>query len=717
MANKDTVSMLDILNTELLALVEYARMYPTKIDTDPNSNYYFADTVQRLAEIEVNAKLGDVDSTDANKKQKYDDAVAKLKDNTRAASLIYGATKNQKALNSLYKVAGSLSSLIIGDKSMKTDTSAMYSGTNEITDTGVNFFVPKAEVDRRLRRKMRFADALNDVINGKTGYLCNYPMNQDNPDRCTYIGGAKQGLIELLGDGTTRGVLPACGIEGELVQNHHASSMLKYEIKLDAENTEKFKEQLLAPYNSLGPTNVRSHLVFTRRGGGDTKTLTDLSASDTEKPEEGREHGNSVEGQMEDAFNRMRDEMISGSDHPEDKFDASLKLKRGMIAKLIPLLKSTSGKMLAEFKVPDGVKFPDKSVDPSIRDRDRPKCVDAVSKFYCRLAQLAKVPVSEKTYHNADTVFTIVEPDKYMTDAYDIIAVLGEKLPLVANNEYNFRILENAVLGIRAFLNVAEANLKVIYGSMANVGENADVTVMANEKKAVSDARTRLADYMENPVISIGSRFVTRDDIMKDMGGGSDSGIDMPDNVRKACSVVSDLEYKINTSRSASSLPSEEEWDNAKEAFNTVLAYYKNWITVQLWLRNLLNTRIEVNGKPAVIGDLHDMMSSRDNSLPYDLMKVANMVDEVTEMCSSAKTLPDEETRAMVSNQISTLLGINSFGGVQPKMVKPEKQMPATAPVKENVGATQVNVPEPAADTENKDDDSIFDELDFGEMD
>ena len=202
MAGKNrTVSDRDILNTELLALIEYARhtgvnnINTKKISEENQTNLQTA----IIKWVECLNDMGyDYDKSGSlvhPEDQEDVDAFNKKADQVGEglAKLVYGACVNNDALGKLYGRLGSLKSIVANDKRLNDHTNEIHGTTDEVSATARNFFIPSSIVHKYERfmradgKNVNMSDVLGKAI--AEGGLCNYDMGQENPNGCTYIDG------------------------------------------------------------------------------------------------------------------------------------------------------------------------------------------------------------------------------------------------------------------------------------------------------------------------------------------------------------------------------------------------------------------------------------------------------------------------------------------------------------------------------------------------
>jgi hypothetical protein len=255
-AEKDKVSMQSVLNIELLALIEYARMTGAKV----NENELKA-ALQSEVKILIDHKLG----TDPDKEIVYQTAVARndsdavwsdvmrsianaLYDN--GTDLTDDTKSNQKA--NIYKYVGSAYASVVNNKRVTSVLQGELHEHTGLTPKDIVYFIPNVCIQKLTSAGMSVTKAIAALCkNNENAALCSYKRKaEENKDAkhkgkksqvdYSFINGSLGGLKALAGVDHNPGVLSLIGIQGTLMRSHGGPTT--YTIKLDKANTDTLNE-------------------------------------------------------------------------------------------------------------------------------------------------------------------------------------------------------------------------------------------------------------------------------------------------------------------------------------------------------------------------------------------------------------------------------------------------------------------------------------------
>lgn len=330
MARKQSDRTLQILNTELVALLEYAKDQQIDVDAEQLMAVLHPLIYNEIsAKYEKNADIVNVRTTKTQSKSEQDaERQHKAAMQTEAGKRMALAARhnldspavneqvkimldgymhgNADSIEQLCKNGGSLLSLFT---KAKQDTSEEVVNTLGITEHIKDkhaYFVPTAVVQNYMRRKniSRFTQAMNELQRNKS-ILCNFMLDQQNPNGDWYIKGGAVGLKILLGKPAMPGkpqevgILDVCGIEPktrDLVIANKGRGSTNYDIVLDRDNGLKFQNELTDSTSKL-----RSKYI----------TLTDVSQTSTTSTDSNQGSSDGEDNQME---KKQQGNLVHGQD-------------------------------------------------------------------------------------------------------------------------------------------------------------------------------------------------------------------------------------------------------------------------------------------------------------------------------------------------------------------------------------------------------------------
>ena len=476
MAKKIADKTLQIMNTELVALLEYAKLNNIEVNVDD-----LMAALQPLIHAEISAKYeknADVkeSKSDQGAEQNRKLAMQSDADKKKAMAARHNMNSpmvqrqvenmlagylmdNGSAESQLLKNGGSLLSLYTLAKQDKSDEVVNTLGvTEEIKDKHA-YFVPNVIVNTYMHRNHidDFAKAANEVQN-KNAIVCNFLLDQQTQSGDWYIGGGAEGLKVLLGEdempGKQRvaGILDVCGVEPklrDLVVLHKGKGSTKYGIVLDQENGKKFQEEITNPRSLL-----RSKYV----------TLTDMAQTITRSTDS--QFGGSADGDENPAGDKGQADLVKGQQGWADN------LTNNTSTVLRDIQQSITGVYNAVARY------------------------IAISSSDSRMPKISNVPhveTNEKDPHQ----FILDEFSAISESARDFCATLGVDLPMVhgKSGSYSVDVVE---FGAQPYNKV----LKIImqrYGSVKNIA--AHLTKLAGAYNAclwnVKHKITAILDQMK----------------------------------------------------------------------------------------------------------------------------------------------------------------------------------------------------------------------------
>ena len=488
-ADQDKVSMHSVLNIELLALIEYARLTGAKV----NENELKA-ALQSEVKILIDNTLG----KDSDKEIVYQTAVerndsdAVWSDVMRSiANALYDTgtdltddTKsNQKA--NIYKYVGSAYASVINNKRVKSVLQGELHEHTGLTPKDVVYFIPNVCIQKLVASGMSVTKAIAALgKNNDTAALCSYKRKaEQNKDAVahgkksqvdySFINGALGGLKALAGDDQNPGVLSLIGIQGTLMRSHGGPTA--YTIKLDKENTDKLNE-LINHSDSVFYDNM----TLTSRmnyGSGQQKQDGDDDGEE-EKAKLKRQESNESKGQ----------ETLQNLSDQSSNIDAQNDLN-GMLDYRIDFIYRYLG--LAEGR---DLPKPEFNATKSADDIDK---VNAISKFIVDFAnkldmdvnviygtvggtQLRDVDVAKLSEFSSQKLYTLLKRKK------DVLYSL--KLQ---------RFIDSMLSAFVTFGVNAQDMLKKVYGTIKFGGDDTTPTDEP-EETAKPDAETQSTDDQED---------------------------------------------------------------------------------------------------------------------------------------------------------------------------------------------------------------------------
>lgn len=505
------VSAITILNTEFMALIEYARRNPSTVHVDMEK---LKRALIELATDEIPHKFNidggkSDDPINIAKRQKAELASKKLNSDkvwNQIETVIVGAlTGDEKSLTSLYKAGGSALALFSRDKSEREQYMMNLSSVDSFSNNQA-FFVPDALVNRYLknpnfpdRKNMSFDRAMNEVQ--RTQFiLCNYKLDQQNPDGCSYIDGGKNGINILLGDPDHIGILAACGIpvtRDSLVSPEYTKRSTKYRIKLTPEQAKEFESQLNDSSSLLRTKYITLTKVAINKEVGTT----------VEKDESAPDKENSGQNAMDEKINLGKESMVSDSVSDIDErighLDNAIKTVMGAI--------NTYNRSISTVlpKVP----FKQRQVSKDA-DENRLYQIDAISNFAVSFAKVFSVNVKTQQCSVGSTVINV--------------AVFGARqwAAILANMRRNRNIMmvesladivNRTATALRGFLSDIVTKIETVY-AVAKFGDSqSNSDDKSSDETNLVKAKNFVHDILSNEYKLKSGKTVTFEQLYNDL--------------------------------------------------------------------------------------------------------------------------------------------------------------------------------------------------------
>ena len=241
-------SLSDVLNTEICALIEYAKMTGKvdEIDTDA-----VIDLLKSLVHNEIDQKYGnDPDKLEEAKliNARYDSDEVWYDVEDYLAKTFYGDDNvDFDKKSSLYDRGGSVSSLVLNNKRITNQKSGQLGLLTGDRFNETMYFIPmNAEQINKEAQKNNcsFEQAINILGTHTPMYLCHYSLKQRRKDGVRFIYGSLAGLKRLCG---SDGILKRLGINGSL----ESGVRKQYRVVLDADSASTFEKMVANPTSPL----------------------------------------------------------------------------------------------------------------------------------------------------------------------------------------------------------------------------------------------------------------------------------------------------------------------------------------------------------------------------------------------------------------------------------------------------------------------------------
>ena len=332
-------SIVQILQVELMALIEYAKA--VHMEMDDQHTKLLRSAITALALSEVNSDSGYVDMTSGGPKPKFHIPTKEEKETERARinanaenddvwnptqkKIVRAIGGDQAALDKVYKSYGSPVAMLKWDMHLTKQNSRNLGASETISD-GIAYFVPIGPILYKTRQKdkngndvaykdlidagrMTLDQAITEVC-GKENLVCNFNVNAVKDDTGpVYINGGALGLDLLAGTPQHKGMLASMDerfanvtYRSKIAKPRRKLGDTEYRIQLTHPEAVAFTEMILDPTSILRTKYIQLTAVRTIGETNDTVEQT------------GTEEENYAQHRLDDQMSKGHEEFAAGQE-------------------------------------------------------------------------------------------------------------------------------------------------------------------------------------------------------------------------------------------------------------------------------------------------------------------------------------------------------------------------------------------------------------------